>query len=246
MNYHQVRDVLKTIRLFHNQLARACERLGDQTDDERLELLMTIVAQYEQRFSAVLNRYEADVAEGVLNTWLQYAPTEEIQDALQTAELADANSVAEIAQMVWEFEEALVNLYRQLAESTAVPRVQELFSSLLEQELNKTGKYAWSLEEFQATESRCAERDRFQIASSTVVTVARNQVPHNIGVQRLSRSAYFFLLFGTGIVGPGIFVRIDVHFLLFDPDCSLFRPDARAAYFGPDLCQFCAEEQDHR
>lgn len=152
MAYDQVRDVLKSVRSFHKELAETCGSLGEQTDDERLQLLMDIVRQHEERFSTVLSHCEVDTAEGVLNTWLQYAPTEEIQTALQSARLADVTSVAEIAEVVWEFEQALIALYRQLAESTSAPRVQELFGRLVEQEEQKTGQYAWSLEEFQGSE----------------------------------------------------------------------------------------------
>jgi rubrerythrin len=152
MPYDQVRDVLKNVRSFHKELAQTCEELAEQTDDERLQLLMDIVQKHEERFSTVLGQYESDTAEGVLNTWLQYAPTEEIQTALQSARLADANGIGEVAEKVWEFEQALIALYRQLAESISAPRVQELFQTLLEQEENKTGRYAWSLEEFQGSE----------------------------------------------------------------------------------------------
>lgn len=148
MSYEQVRDVLATVRTFHRELGAACGRLSQESDDERLQLLMDIVRQHERRFADVLDRYEEDAAEGVMNTWLQYTPTEQIQSALQSARLAHADSVAEIAQVVWEFERALIDLYRQLAESTAAKRVQELFDALLELEEGKTGKYAWSLEEF--------------------------------------------------------------------------------------------------
>lgn len=149
MAYDQVRDVLKTVRAFHQELGEICQRLSRQTHDARLEFLMEIVRQHEQRFADVLGRYEREGTDGVLNTWLQYTPTEEVRTALDSGRLADANSIGEVAEVVWGFEQALTDLYRQLAESTAAPRVQELFNRLLEQEESKTGKYAWNLEDFQ-------------------------------------------------------------------------------------------------
>lgn len=57
----------------------------------------------------------------------------------------DEMSADEILRVVLTFDQALIDLYRELAGETAVPRVQELFGKLLKLEERKDRQFSVSV-----------------------------------------------------------------------------------------------------
>lgn len=144
MAYRQVRDILKDIRDCHRTLADFYEDWEHHAQDQRAQAVLRHVGNHEEFFTEALARYEPRAAEGILDTWIQYPPDETLKDAFEEVELTPETSVDDVVEVVLRMDRALIDAYRQLADSTAAPRVTELFESLLELEETKNRNDAWS------------------------------------------------------------------------------------------------------
>lgn len=148
MSYIQVRDALDHIRKYYRRLSDFYERVADTTDDERIELLLDYMGRHEKNLSRAVGKYERQGSEGVLNTWMQYEFDRGIEEAFQEAEMNENPSFEEVVAFSQKIDQAFRDAYRQLAQYTDAPRVQELFESLAELEQGKEEHYAWSELEF--------------------------------------------------------------------------------------------------
>jgi hypothetical protein len=146
-SYRQVRDILEGARTFHRTLADRFEGLSNRAEDERFEALLEYMGRHEKNLHDYLSRYEKDAADALLDMWLQYVPENEVQPPLEKLQAkADEMSACDIVETAMAFDNALIDLYRQLAESTQAPRVQELFANLLEMTQGKESQFAWTLQ----------------------------------------------------------------------------------------------------
>lgn len=144
MAYRQVRDILKDIEGFHRTLARFYREWESRSRDERAQALLAHVRRHEEFFKQSLARYEPRAAQGILDTWIQYPPDEQLNGALAEIEFHPDMCVDDVAEVVLRMDAALLEAYRQLADSTAAPSVSELFETLLELEETKNRSDAWS------------------------------------------------------------------------------------------------------
>lgn len=141
--------MLEYAKSFHLRLRDYYEELSEDARDERLALLLEYMSRHEKNMSAALADYQPQAAKGILNTWLQFVPEEPIQQALAENEVRSDMSVGQVVQRALKVDQGLIDLYGELADTTAVPRVQELFTSLLEQERRKQEQFGWSLQDFE-------------------------------------------------------------------------------------------------
>lgn len=75
MRFETVKDIIEVIRQLHEALSRQYAELEQLTTSERAALMLDYLARHERRLAAALQHYEQDAARGILETWLQYAPS---------------------------------------------------------------------------------------------------------------------------------------------------------------------------
>ncbi len=141
----QVKNILDNIRGYHRSLAKQLESLESHESDERIQLLLEYMARHEDNFEKTLAGYKLDTATGILNTWLKYVPDDAIADSLKHLKFRDEMSADEILRVVLTFDQALIDLYSELAGETAIPRVQELFGKVLALEDRKDRQFSVSV-----------------------------------------------------------------------------------------------------
>lgn len=149
MTYQQVRDVVARIRAAHQQLRDALEQPRTRAKDARTRQMLENLRQEEQQLQIALAQSRSHEADDLLNTWLQYVPDEELVRTIAEIEFTPEMSAEDVVARKLHFDQALIDLLRQLSQETAVPRVQEFFGSLLEQAESRASQQSWSLREFQ-------------------------------------------------------------------------------------------------
>ncbi|HUG89753.1 MAG TPA: hypothetical protein VML55_02905 [Planctomycetaceae bacterium] len=142
MAYSQVRDIIDHVKAFHRKLQHAFEQLADETDDERARLLLELLEDYEDELKRVLARYASEEHSGVVETWIQYDPIDELRAALAESELAPGMPLERLVEQTLRLNQAIIEFYRQAADQVAAPRAQELFEALLTLEQSKNARYA--------------------------------------------------------------------------------------------------------
>lgn len=144
----RLRDVLDRVRWFTATLIERYEDLGESALDRRTRALVEYMARHEQQLNAGLKAYEDDTAERILDTWLQFVPDENLEAVFADLDLRPDLSVDEVVERAMTFDRALIELYRALAETTEVPEIRDLFTSLTAMEDGKDRQYSKALLEF--------------------------------------------------------------------------------------------------
>lgn len=134
MAYRKVEDILGLVESFHKRMRFALERVEAESHSEMVEWLSQQLRTHELHWQAALSGYEKRVAEGVLDTWLQYIPDEDVRAELDSIQVRRDMTLDELTDVNVRFRQALIQLYESLASGSSAPRVQELFQQLLEYE----------------------------------------------------------------------------------------------------------------
>jgi hypothetical protein len=145
MNYQQVRDVVGVIRKAHQQLRDALEEPRCRSNDDRAQKLLAALRQGEQQLQMALARFGANGNDGLLDTWLQYVPEEDLHRVLSHIEFTPRMSADDIVVRKLEFDQALIAFLRQLRDQTSIPRVEEFFGVLVQYAESQAADEAWSI-----------------------------------------------------------------------------------------------------
>ena len=134
-SYKTVREILNQVSVWHHELLEYCCEGDEPDEDDPFRPLVDYLAGHERAAKHVLDRYKPSERETILNTWLQYVPAEQMDEVFTKRDLEDSQAPEEVVAILLEFDNALVELYKTLAnQSQAHPRINELFQGLLEME----------------------------------------------------------------------------------------------------------------
>jgi rubrerythrin len=142
MRFEQVRDVLEYARTVHRQLSEFYKNLGEQAEKERVKMLCDYMSRHEKHLEESLADYEDGAAENVLNTWFQFAPSEEMFATLRDFKVTPALSVDQVVRLAMEVDDCLINYYRTMAESADTEEVREIFNNLVSMEEHEKVRFA--------------------------------------------------------------------------------------------------------
>jgi hypothetical protein len=133
-NFIQVKDVLDYGKTAHADLRKFYESIGEQNVEERVRILLDYLSRHEKHLEETLERYETSSQQKVLGTWIQYSPDVDIRKLIDSKSIGSEMSVDDLVKLALEFDDALVELYRQSADECEAPLVKELFNNLIDQE----------------------------------------------------------------------------------------------------------------
>ena len=142
MRAHQVRDILKSIREVHQQLAARYRELDAESSDERIKLLLEDMERREDAYDACIREYESSESTAILETWLQFVPDEAVRISHIKEQLAKPCSLSELVNETLQLNSRLCDAYLTLAKEAPIPELQELFADLAQLEEENDCHYA--------------------------------------------------------------------------------------------------------
>lgn len=101
---------------------------------ERAQLLLVYLSRHERQLADALANYEVDIAQGMMNTWLQYTPALEPQVLAETVRAVDLNQVDGIVKAALGVDDYLVDLYQEMVDGAELESLKAVFSGLLKLE----------------------------------------------------------------------------------------------------------------
>jgi hypothetical protein len=140
MTFSQLKKVLGHIREVHYEAARKCDQARDDRD-ERANLLSIFLQRSEKylgRCLDSLDSLESEQNHKVINTWVQFVGTRQLDEALATLQNAKRPTMDELVSMVLDLQQRLIDLLEQLANSGPPPEVQQVIADLAEFERQAT------------------------------------------------------------------------------------------------------------
>ncbi len=144
MTYQSVREILENVRRFHRRLRREVEAAEQTIGDRRSDYLLESFRRGEREMDRALAQYENEGDSAVLDTWIQYVPTEDLERFLNESPMPTGEKPEDVVEWKQEFDKALAAFYRQLADQDSAPRVQEFFESLAAMVEQRIANEGWA------------------------------------------------------------------------------------------------------
>lgn len=141
-NYQTGRDVLEQSRAFHDKLSSFYHILSNKAEQERVKLLLEYLSRHEKRLSRILEDYEDDVSQTVLDTWFHFTQEEFDLSAYWEAAITADMTAAEVVALALRLDERLLDTYRAMTKNQVPEKVREIFENLLQMEEEEVHKLA--------------------------------------------------------------------------------------------------------
>lgn len=144
-SYKTVKDILDQISRWHSDLLEYCCEGEEPDPEDPFRPLVDYLAKHEASIKQVLDGYQPDERTAILGTWLQYVPAERVEEVFARRDLSDSADAEQVIAMILEFDDALVELYKHLAnQAQAPPRINDVFQNLLDMQEWQQLRNAWS------------------------------------------------------------------------------------------------------
>src|SRR5690606_35950454 len=124
-------DVLDYSRKLHEHTSNLYQQLRDQTQRERVDMMLTLLAAHENTLADAMASMQEHTSQKVLQEWHQFEPGS-ISEALQDArELHPDISVDELDKVAQHIDYYLISLYRQIISEITSDNARAVFESLI-------------------------------------------------------------------------------------------------------------------
>ena len=102
--------------------------------EQKNKMLLDFLSRHEEHMAESLARFEKESRHGILEAWLEYSPGLDVDTVMCKFHLCENPSSDEIIQLALDFDDTLVNLYKEVAEKVNDSKVKEVFKNLLQLE----------------------------------------------------------------------------------------------------------------
>lgn len=137
MSYATIKDILQYSADLHQHASNLYEQLREQTQRERVDMMLVLLSRHEQTLAASLQSVQEHVSESVLREWHQFEASS-IADLLDNGQnLHPDMSVDELVQIALKIDDYLIQLYRQILSEASGKDSQALFQGLISLEENE-------------------------------------------------------------------------------------------------------------
>lgn len=134
MSYSTVKDIMDYSRSLHEHARNLYEQLRDQTQKERVDMMLTLLAEHEDTLATSLKDIQDTLSEKVLKEWHQFEPGS-ISDALAgCGECHPDMDVDELAAIALKIDDYMIGLYKQMLSESTSSDARRLFGNLVKLE----------------------------------------------------------------------------------------------------------------
>ena len=147
MSFKTVRDVLHLSQEIHANASNVFEQLREQTQRERIDMMLKLLSRHESQLAEALERVEESASRRVLDEWHQAEVSSVAQVLDGCGHCHPDISMEELVAMALKVDDALIGLYSHMAQDASNADTLQLFSSLValeEAEKVKTSRAALS------------------------------------------------------------------------------------------------------
>lgn len=141
-NVQTAKDVIEQTKAFHKRLGTFYKELSDKADKERVKLLLEYMSRHHDSLASVMDEYEAEVSEHILNTWFMYVRKECDFSPFFDAELSPDMTTQEVMALSVDLDRCLLETYEAMIQNDIPDDVSEFFQGLLDMEKREKIKMA--------------------------------------------------------------------------------------------------------
>jgi len=147
MSYAKARDILSHVRESHRRFSDTLAQIEQESNSEGIEWISKSFRHHERQWQMALAKSGGDDEEAILETWIQFIPSEKLFQELDEIVVTPQMSIDQVAGAAVQFHEALMHLYATLSSQVAAQRAREFFTRLWEHEKTVVSQQAWASRE---------------------------------------------------------------------------------------------------
>ena len=140
-NFEQVKDVLAYGIDLHTRLRDTYDRLGVESEQTRVKMVLDYLSRHEFNRQQAMQRFEETTRRNILDQWMQYAPSSNIEQLLTATHSRSNLSVDDVISLAMRFDDALIAIYRETASEIDDTRAREVFHNLAEMEFREKQRF---------------------------------------------------------------------------------------------------------
>lgn len=135
MPYEQVEKILDRARKFHQTMADFYQRLDETTDKERevWKMILSYLKEHQRKLERGLSQFDRDAVKNVLDTWVQFPPTDHLERILAQLDPSIEIDVPELIALALQFDNELIEFYKKASECAPTNNIEEIFDSLYQE-----------------------------------------------------------------------------------------------------------------
>lgn len=138
--FKQVKEVIDYNKMIHGRLRMFFAALNENHQPERVTMMLNFLIGEHGHSEEILTRFKAECQLSILNSWMQYSPSINIHQLIDSHIVESNMSLDQVVQLVNEFNEVLVSYYREASNEADLPKVRLIFDNLAEMEVNDNQK----------------------------------------------------------------------------------------------------------
>lgn len=138
--YQQIREILNYMRGVHGEAATCCAAANDAFAEpngasaERLQMLVGFFREGEVRVATHLNQGAEEAQAKVLDTWVQFVPTGDVDQALDDLRAATEEGLAPTFAGCLALHKQMVTALRHVAETVPGKEARDMLQQLADME----------------------------------------------------------------------------------------------------------------
>ncbi|TAN48182.1 MAG: hypothetical protein EPN21_15410 [Methylococcaceae bacterium] len=135
-----VKDFLDYGRELHGEIQAFYDTLSEQSDKERVRMLLDYLSRHEKTMEESLHRFEQVTRQSILAVWLEHVPRLSIQEIIDECGIKAGATLDDVLAIALKFDAAMIKLYRDVAENAKDARVKEVFNNIADMEVSEDNK----------------------------------------------------------------------------------------------------------
>lgn len=130
-NFSQVRDLLQHNQQLHSRSAQFYRELAQKSVDEKVKMLLAILAKHEAQLGLSLDSYISEAPAKILNTYFQFDHERAVAELFGAEHFKHPVSASEVEAIATQIDNYYCELYREMLAAVDCEQVQALFENLL-------------------------------------------------------------------------------------------------------------------
>ena len=133
-NWATVNDILHLTGTLHHQASVLFSQLRETTQKERVDMVMKLLAELEEKQASAVARVSDDASKSTLSEWHRFEPTA-IKDLLEEGHgCHDDMATEEVIKLALLLNEHLIDTFESLASEAGSRESRQLFEGMCELE----------------------------------------------------------------------------------------------------------------
>ena len=141
--YQSIREILADLKRIHVQAAECCTSAATGSNS-RPALLADMFRRHNEFLARSLSQSSDRDLDRALATWVQFVPTQQVKEALESLKEVPAEDVDEVVCRAMTLQNEIITALHQLADSAKPTMARHLLSELAHLEQGQMRELGWA------------------------------------------------------------------------------------------------------